>query len=420
VRLLHTSDWHLGHTLHELPRRFEHQAFLAWLLEEAVHGGYDALLIAGDVFDTANPPADAQADFYGFLAALSTRAPQLQVVVIAGNHDSASRLDAPREVLGALRVRVVGALPRGPGGELDVDRLILPLQTSDGRTGAWVIAMPFLRSADLDRIDDEEGDPLILGVQRRYEQAVAAARARRAASDAPTAPIVAMGHLYMVGSALSELSERRILGGNQHALPVDLFPADLAYVALGHLHKAQRVGGAEHIRYCGSPIPLSFSEVDYLHQVLRIELHADQPPEVRPVPIPRAVELLRLPAGGAGAVEAVLDAIRALPPAEAVAPERWPFIEVRARIDGPSPRLRADVEAALAGRAARLARLAVEHGGTGEALAAAAPGARLRDLSPDAVFRLRWAQDHEGSPPADLLALLHEVVEAVGQAEVSP
>src|SRR5690606_38813120 len=104
------------------------------------------------------------------------------------------------------------------------------------------------------------------------------------------------GHCYMTGTRLSELSERRILGGNQHALPVDLFPDDVAYVALGHLHLAQRVG-ADHVRYAGSPIPLSFGERHYPHQVLLVDLRGERVAGIEPLRVPRSVDLLRVPEG---------------------------------------------------------------------------------------------------------------------------
>ena len=116
MRLLHTSDWHLGHTLHEAPREEEHAAFLAWLVATIGERDVDALLVTGDVFDSSNPPASAQRSWYRFLVAAGQCRPGLQVVAIAGNHDSAARLDAPREVLAALDVRSWASCPAWTAG----------------------------------------------------------------------------------------------------------------------------------------------------------------------------------------------------------------------------------------------------------------------------------------------------------------
>lgn len=414
MRVVHTSDWHLGHSLHEIPRRAEHQAFLAWLLDQLQALAADALLVAGDLFDSANPPAEAQADLYGFLAEARRRMPALEIVLIAGNHDSAARLDAPEPLLQAFGVRVVGSVPRHPDGTLDAARLIVPLTDRTGQVAAQVIAMPFLRPADLPVIQDgqDEGvDPLIEGVRQVYAMAIALAEQRRQPGQA----LLAMGHLYMAGTALSELSERKILGGNQHALPADLFPASLSYVALGHLHRAQAVG-RDAIRYSGSPLPLSMAELDYRHQIQVVDLHADAPAVITELRIPRTVELLRAPAQPQP-IEAVEAALAALSPATHWPTERQPILEVPVLLTQPEPGLRTRIEAALAGKGVRLARIATHYSGTGESLAQAMPATALQDLAPEDVLRRRWARAHAGEPPAALVAAFHQLL---GEAQADP
>ncbi|MES2899300.1 MAG: exonuclease subunit SbcD, partial [Pseudomonadota bacterium] len=253
MRLLHTSDWHLGQTLHNHDRSYEHQCFLDWLLDAIVREQADALLIAGDVFDTANPSAASQKQLYRFLQQARARAPELDIVIIAGNHDSPGRLEAPLPLLETQGTRVVGHILRNEAGEIDIDRLLVPLSDKTGAVKAWCLAIPFLRPGDVPRpelAEDQEpvADPYMHGIGLLYGQAFSMASARRQ----PGQSIVAMGHCHMVDGAASLDSERRIVIGGTEALPAAVFDPAIAYTALGHLHLAQRVGQKEHLRYCGS------------------------------------------------------------------------------------------------------------------------------------------------------------------------
>jgi len=421
LRLLHTSDWHLGHTLHGLDRTREHGAFLDWLLGTLEAERVDALLVAGDVFDASNPPAIAVAQWYRFLADAWRRLPRLQIVVVGGNHDSAARLDAPHPLLDALgRLHVVGGLPRRAGA-LDAERLVVPLTDAAGRTAAFAAAVPFLRPADLP-LDPQahgrgtpaeaaaEGDALLAGTGAIYGEALAAARARATGGEA----LVALGHLYVAGGQVSELSERKILGGHLHALPSDLFPDDLAYVALGHLHLAQRVGGREEVRYAGSPIALSFDERHYPHQVVLFALEGARAAEIRALPVPCVQELRRVPGDAARPLEDVL-AARAAQPAGAELPEEaWPWLEVRVALSAPEPALRSILDEAVDGKAARLLRIAPPRlDGTGAALAESAPRQALTDLEPGDVFEKKWARDHAAAPPPEVVAAFQELLGAL-------
>lgn len=417
LTVLHTSDWHLGHTLHGHARAAEHDAFLAFLLDVLAREAVDALIVAGDVFDTSNPPAAAQAAYYRFLAEARRRRPGLDIVVVAGNHDSAARLTAPRPVLSSLGVRVVGAVPRrGPTGRapIDPEPMIVPLHAADGEVGAWVAAVPFLRLSDLDRapdrpgVDGPAGSATIDGVRRLYGQVLDAARARREPGQA----LLATGHLHLADTRPSEESERPVIGA-QHALPVDVFPDDVAYVALGHLHLAQAVGGREEVRYSGSPIPLSMAEATYPHQVRLVRLEGERVAAQQAVRVPRAVDVLRVPADGPGELPHVLKALRRLPDALRREDGREaPFLDVRVRLPGPMPDLRAQVEEALGDAPVRLVRIAIERPATGEGLAEGAERRRLSDLTVEEVFRRCYARRYDGEPDARLLAAFREVVEA--------
>lgn len=407
LRILHTADWHLGHVLHGFDRSHEQAQVLEWLLEKLGEEDVDALLLAGDVFDAANPATAAQHAWYRFLVEAWRRRPHLEIVVIGGNHDSASRLDATDPFLAALgRLHVVGGVVRRDG-EVDLDRHVIPLHDRTGRVAAWVAAVPHLRATETGA-----GDALAIGagVRAFYGAVLARARARRAEGEA----LVAMGHLYLVGGQVSRLSERKLTLGNEPAVGHDLFPEDVAYAALGHLHLAQPVGGRAHVRYAGSLVPLSLSERGYPHQAVVVDLDGSRATAIRELPAPRKVELPRIPAEGTATAEEALAAIRVLPGRGDGPEEDRPLLEVEVRLEKPEPALRQRLEEALRGKEARLARLGVTLTGTGESLGEAHVRA-ISDLQPEEVFQARWRRDHGGDPPPDLVLAFHELVDLVHQ-----
>jgi len=393
--ICHTSDWHLGHTLHGHSREEEHAAFLAFLLDVLEREAVDALVVAGDVFDSANPPASAQSMFYRFLAEARARMPALDVLITAGNHDSAARLGAADPVLRSIGVRVVGTVR---------DELVVPLRGADGEVAAQVAAVPYLRPSDLPRVQD--GDPLIEGVRRVYGAVLDEARA----AMGPEQALLATGHCHLVDATPSELSERKILGGPQHALPVDLFGDDVDYVALGHLHLAQAI--REHVHYCGSPIPLSLPEESYPHQIRVVRFEGGRVAQQVVHRVPRLVDVHRVPVDGPGELVDVLARLERLEVAEDLERALQPFVEVRVRLAEPVPDLRQQVEAALGDRPVRLVKIGVEYTGTSGPLAQESPRRQLADVTPEEVFRRAYARKFEGDPGADLLAAFHEVAEA--------
>lgn len=413
LKIVHTSDWHLGHTLHGHSREHEHRAFLRFLLDTLVAQQADALVVAGDVFDTANPPATAQAMFYRFLAEARGALPKLDVLVVSGNHDSAARLGAAAPVLAAIGVRVIGAVPRlGRGGRapVDAEAMVIPLHDRGGEVAAWVAAVPYLRPQDLPVVDAEEDvDPLVEGVRAVYDAVLGAARDKLRPGQA----LLATGHCHMVDATQSEASERKILGGAKHALPVSIFGDDVAYVALGHLHLAQRVGPQGHVRYSGSPIPLSMPEQTYPHELRVVRFEGGALAGQDSVRIPRAVEVMRVPDDGPGELEAVLAQLTRLEVPEAVGDhDIRPFLEVRVRLAEPVPDLRRRIEEAIGERAVRLVKITTEHEGKAQALAERAPRRELSDLTEEEVFLAAYAQKYEGDPSPALLAAFHEVAAA--------
>jgi exonuclease SbcD len=407
VKLLHTADWHLGQTLHGVPREYEHERFLDWLLTTLEAEAVDALVVAGDVFDSGNPAPSSQRMLYEFLASTRRRVPRLDVIIVSGNHDSPARLSAPARLLSDFGIRVIGDVPRQPDGSLDLEQLVAPLTDEGGRVGAWIAAVPFLRPADLPR-----GLALADGVRAIYAGVFEAARRRVTGAQA----IVATGHCYMVGGEISELSERKIQFGNQEALPVDVFPSDVAYVALGHLHRAQSVGGRENVRYSGSPIPLSIIERDYRHEVRLVEVTGGESATSRGLLVPRFVDVMTVPSEHAP-LDDVLSALGALErfPGDASRPER-PLLEVRVLLDTVQPNVRAAIEAALDGAWPRLVRIDTRYTGTGQTLADAVEREHLRELSPEDVFLRCYRRKYDGDVPADVMLAFRELLDEVYRA----
>ncbi|MBB6056025.1 exonuclease SbcD [Tolumonas osonensis] len=407
VKLLHTADWHLGHRLHGHERYFEHRSFLDWLLHEISERDIDGLLVAGDIFDTANPSATSWQLFYQFLATLRQQRPHLNVIIIAGNHDSPSKLDAPHELLRSFDLHLIGAIERDADGKLNSEKLVIPLKDRTGAIRAWCAAVPFLRSADLrlsEELQNSDEDRLVAGVAEVYQQVFACINAQRTAGQ----PVLAMGHAYLQRGELSELSERKVLGGNQHALPLSVFNgAD--YVALGHLHLAQSL--SEQVHYAGSPLPLSLAEQHYPHQLIELTVTDNQISVSDKIRIPTVVDILRIPATPAP-LDDVLAELNALSLNE-LPHNQQPFLEVRVRLEKPEARLRERILAVLADKPVRLARIHIEYSGHGLGMADQMTSVPLDSLSAKEVFALCYQRQYASSPDEDLLGCFEELETAL-------
>ena len=350
LKIIHTADWHLGQTFFGYDRDEEHEAFLSWLLDTLTARQTDVLLIAGDVFDVANPSAVAQRRFFRFLKLAHQHNPHLQIVITAGNHDSAARLEAPLPLLEELNTSIVGVIRRTDLCQIDFNSLLIPLYNKDRQREAVCLAVPYLRQGDYPA-SEEIKDSYVEGIGRMYKALFAVAEERQLPGEA----LIAMGHLHASGVELSDddRSERVIMGGLE-SVPVDSFPAGLAYTALGHIHKAQRVGKREEVRYSGSPLPMSFSEKSYRHQVMEVILENGKLSGAEAIPIPLTAALKRVPEQPAPAEEVLLQ-LAALPLAEEVANRQsWPYLEVQVLMTEPDPGFRHRVEEILTGKAVRL------------------------------------------------------------------
>jgi len=287
-----------------------------------------------------------------------------------------------------LRTHALGRVLWLDDGQLDAERLLLPLPNAEGEIAAWCLALPFLRPAEV--TGAHLGDDYLRGIGQVHEWLIEAANAKRKPGQA----LVAISHAHMAGGSVSEDSERSLIIGNAEALPASLFGPSISYVALGHLHKPQKVNGEERIRYSGSPIPLSFSEIGYQHQILDVTLDGETLVSVEPKLIPRSVNLQRI---GPAPLAEILLQLADLPNIDLLAEtQRQPWLEVRVTLDEPQPDLRHQVENALQGKAVRLVRIAAEYAGNrgadgsddGSALV------ELDQLTPQELFSRAWLDNY--------------------------
>ncbi len=361
LRVVHTADWHLGKPLADLDRTEDFRRFLAFLLETLIATQVDALLVAGDVFDGATPPKAAERLYYDFLSALY-RETSCEAVITAGNHDSPSQLEAPKTLLGVLRTRVTATVPA------DKAEWLIPLPSAEN-AALVVAAVPFLRERDLrtGRLGQSAAEierDLREGIRARYRETAEAAAdwTRRGV------PLLAMGHLTALGSAVSE-SEREIHVGGLGQVGADAFPGEFSYVALGHLHRPQSVGGLDHIRYSGSPLALSFGEVADAKELrlLDFEDGALRSSVALPVPQPRTLAVLKTPAAG---LKTALADFQPQPS------ELTPWVEVVVEGGLPGAELYEEVQELAKGRPFQVVKVSAEN-------AAARPGLELTDRQAD-------------------------------------
>lgn len=265
MRLIHTSDWHLGQHFYGKSRANEHQQFLNWLLMQVTTHNVDAIIVAGDIFDTTTPPSYAREMYFDFIAKLHQQACSL--IILAGNHDSVAMLVESKQVLAHLSTQVIAQ------AGMDEKEQLITLRDPQGKVQALICAIPFIRPRDVltsqagQSASQKQGD-LQQAISDYYQKNVAFAQKQREALQA-NIPIIATGHLTTVGVTCSE-SVRDIYIGSLAAFPANAFP-QVDYIALGHIHRGQKVAKNNHIRYSGSPIALSFDEANQEKQVLMVD-----------------------------------------------------------------------------------------------------------------------------------------------------
>lgn len=341
--ILHTSDWHIGQYFYGYDRKEEHLVFFRWLKDIISQQKVDVLMVAGDIFDSPNPSAESQRVYYHFLHEVTTENPALQIVITAGNHDSAARLEATNPLLEEMKITVKGIIRKNENNETDCSCLFVPL-VKDGITEAWCLAVPYLRQGDYPNTES-----YARGVKEMYEilyKEIATVRQE-------DQPIIVMGHLQVMGSELSsnDRSERTIIGGLE-SISTEVFDREeVLYTALGHLHKPQRMGSKENICYSGSPLPMSFSERKYKQGVNILHIQEGQLINIERITFEPPVRLLSLPEEPRILSE-VLEEIANLPDGDIIADS--PYLELKVLITEPEPSMRNQIEEALKNKSVRL------------------------------------------------------------------
>lgn len=385
MRILHTSDWHLGQHFMGKSRQAEHQALIDWLLLQVEAHAVDAVLIAGDVFDTGAPPSYAR-ELYSQLV-VRLHGAGVALLLLGGNHDSVATLGESRALLACLNATVVAAV-----GDAADQVVVLPLRGGQGEAGCVVCAVPFIRPRDV--LQSQAGQSaadkqqsLQAAIAAHYLAVFEAGRARQAALALELGrpvPLIATGHLTTVGASSSD-SVREIYVGSLDAFPTSAFPP-VDYLALGHIHQPQKVGGLHHFRYSGSPIPLGFDEARQQKEVLLVDLGADGLQAVTPLPVPRFQALVSVSGNLAELASAITLAAADGTPAQAV------WLEVTVNDDDYLSDLPARIDAMTEGLAVEVLRVRRQRGNSAASLTGEARET-LDELSPDDVFARRLAQE---------------------------
>jgi len=315
MRILHTSDWHLGQNFYTKSRAPEHQAFLTWLRQTAADQQVDAIIVAGDIFDTGSPPSYARELYNRFVVELQQTGCEL--IVLAGNHDSVATLNESRELLACLNTRVIASAQLQPEGQAII------LNKRNGEPGAVLCPIPFLRPRDITKSragesGSEKQLQLLDAITLHYQACFDAACQLRGEQ---ALPIIATGHLTALGVTKTD-AVRDIYIGTLDAFPASHFP-EADYIALGHIHRAQTVAQSEHIRYCGSPIPLSFDETGSPKVINLVEFSGASLTKVTPLAVP-VTQPLAMIKGTLAQIEQQLQQWRDAP----AEPKTWLDIEI--------------------------------------------------------------------------------------------
>lgn len=387
MRILHTSDWHIGRKLYEYSMIEEQEKFLNWLLECVIQENIELLIVAGDIFDSAVPSGVATDLYYTFLFKFFSST-DASMVIVAGNHDSASRLGAPRDFLKMARIHVISGYATRPQDYL--------VEFGDGEDMVYLAAIPYLPEGELLPHVSFESQ---IETSKRYRRAISHCYNQTLALADPSLPKILVGHFFLQGGQVGE-SERVISIGGTEPVGVEDLPDGLTYGALGHLHRAQEISGRSYpIMYSGSPMPMTFKEAEYGKYVYLVDTDKSS---VEPIPVPSFRELRRVNGN-------FLEIIHKADGGD------WSgvLIEAALIVDEPIP-----------GSADRIREAFEDRGGTvlsiqpkfltGQTDMEVAAAEELMLRTPEDIFREFYMSNFNGSPPdGDLMDTFIELVQMV-------
>ncbi len=400
MRVLHTSDWHLGSSLAGKKRYDEEEAFLDWLIGVISRDSIDSLIIAGDIFDSGTPSNRALELYYRFLGRVG-RTCCRHVLVTAGNHDSPSLLTAPRELLSVLDIHVVGSIPP------TVDEEVFIFTNEDGDPALVVCGVPFLRDRDVRMAEagesiEEKRSRLLTGISNHYRDVCEVAEQHRQRNGS-NVPILATGHLFAAGgNTIADDGVRDLSIGNLLQVSAAAFPSCIDYLALGHLHQPQMVGGETTRRYSGSPFMMGFGESDRDKEVLIVDIGSDRPVYVEPMIVPRIRDLVQIH----GDADQVRDKLT-----ELIFSGRPSWVEILLEDSGAGPSVRDEFYRITDGSTVEVQKVKIsQRAGSISSITQES----LEELNPEEVFRR--CMDAAGEPEENrdgLIAAYREVLAGI-------
>ncbi|MDR1582783.1 MAG: exonuclease SbcCD subunit D C-terminal domain-containing protein [Prevotellaceae bacterium] len=403
MTIFHTADWHVGQNFYGYDRKDEHLFFFDWLKKQTKELCPDVLLIAGDVFDSPNPSAESQKIYYKFLHEITSENPNLQIIIIAGNHDSAARLEAPSPLLEEMNITVKGLIKRAQNGEIDCRDLLIPV-VKNGEVVAWCVAVPYLRQGDY-----PPSESYVEGIELMYKMLYAELEKIKT----PAQAIIVTGHLQAKDTLLSDKdrSERVIVGGLE-CVPTNIFDSDdITYVALGHLHRCQKVAGRKNIQYAGSPLPMSFTEKNYEQGINLVKFHENKIETIERISFNPLVRLVSLPSEPKP-LDEVLNEISKLSDGEITA--NSPYLEIKTLLTGPEPSIRYQIENALKNKSVKLACMTSHRLDAEEKTVKTMEYNELQEINPIEIAKKAFYSQNKSEMPENLIKLLQNVIKEIG------
>lgn len=375
MRVLHTSDWHLGSSLAGKKRYDEEEAFLNWLISVIDRECIETLIVAGDIFDSGTPSNRALELYYRFLGRAGKTYCR-HILITAGNHDSPTLLTAPQELLSALDIHVVGSIPSAAEDEVFI------FTNNDNEPALVICAVPFLRDRDIRIAEagesiEEKRCHLLAGIGNHYSQVCGIAELQRERLG-KNLPILATGHLFASGGfTVADDGVRDLSIGNLMQVSASSFPSCIDYLALGHLHQPQMVGGQATRRYSGSPFMMGFGESDRSKEILIVDISPDLPVCVTPVIVPRVRDLVQIH----GDADYIRDKLGAL-----IFSGRPAWVEILLEDTGAGPSVRDEFYRIAEGSVIEVLKVKIIDPNIGK-ITSSHDQESLEELSPDEVFR---------------------------------